>query len=156
MLDPPDSLRVQRAIESLAAPDLGTVVLTPTPGTQSGAVLLQDLLDLLGFPRQPTWQVLTSGMVDVTIDILRRRQVRILYVLRAHRLHDRLWDLLLVLAERAHLTLWLTLHGEGPSLAQSRRLAGCDLEWHLPPPRHRQRREPPEWRPHRAPALTVD
>jgi hypothetical protein len=24
---------------------------------------------------------------------------------------------------------------------------GCDLEWHLPPPRHRQRREPPEWRP---------
>jgi hypothetical protein len=24
-----------------------------------------------------------------------------------------------VLAERAHLTLWLTLHGEGPSLAQS-------------------------------------
>jgi hypothetical protein len=155
MLDPPDSLRVQRAIESLAAPDLGTVVLTPTPGTQSGAVLLQDLLELLGFPRQPTWQVLTSGMVDVTIDILRRRQVRILYVLRAHRLHDRLWDLLLVLAEGAHLTLWLTLHGEGPSLAQSRRLVGCDLEWHLPPPRHRQRREPPEWRPHRAPAVTA-
>jgi hypothetical protein len=48
-------------------------------------------------------------------------------VARAHRLHDRLWDLLLVLAERAHLTLWLTLHGEGPSLAQSRRLVGCDL-----------------------------
>jgi hypothetical protein len=75
---------------------------------------------------------------------------------RAHRLHDRLWDLLLVLAERAHLTLWLTLHGEGPSLAQSRRLVGCDLEWHLPPPRHRQRREPAEWRPHRAPAVTAD
>jgi hypothetical protein len=152
LLDPPDSLRVQRAIESLAAPDLGTLVLTPTPGTQSGAVLLQDLLEPLGFPRQPSWDRLSQGMVEVTIDILRRRQVRNLYVLRAHGLHDRVWDLLLILAERAYLTLWLTLHGEGPSLAQLRRLEGCDLEWHLPPLRQGQRREPREWRPHRTPA----
>ncbi len=154
MLDPPDSLRVQRAIEGLAAPDYGTLVITPTPGTQSGAVLLQDLLELLGFPRQPTWQVLTSGMLDVTIDILRRGQIRTLYVLRAHRLHERLWELLLALAEGAHLSLWLILHGEGPSLAQLRRLVGCDLQWHLPPPRHSQRREPREWRPRPAAALT--
>jgi hypothetical protein len=147
MLDPPDSLQVQRAIEGLAAPECGTLVITPTPGTQSGAVLLQDLLELLGFPREPTWQVLTSGMLDVTMDILRRRRIRTLYVLRAHRLHERLWDLLLALAEGAHLTLWLVLHGEGPSLAQSRRLVDCDLEWHLPPPRHSPRQEPRKWRP---------
>ena len=154
MIDPPDSLQVQRAIEGLAAPDGGTLVITPTPGTQSGAVLLQDLLELLGFPREPTWQVLTTGMLDVTIDILRRRQIRTLYVLRAHRLHERLWDLLVALAEGARLTLWLVLHGEGPSLAQSRRLGGCDLQWHLPPPRHSQRREPRQWGPRPARAVS--
>jgi hypothetical protein len=89
-------------------------------------------------------------------DVSRKNAPKMSVLARPHRLHDRLWDLLLVLAERAHLTLWLTLHGEGPNLAQSRRLVGCDLEWHLPPPRHRQRREPPQWRPQRTPALTAD
>ena len=100
------------------------------------------------------WQVLAvprrSQDVKTHDNVSTKNAPKMSVVARAHRLHDRLWDLLLVLAERAHLTLWLTLHGEGPSLAQSRRLVGCDLQWHLPPPRHRQRREPPEWRPHRS------
>jgi hypothetical protein len=48
MVDPPDSLRVQRAIERLAAPVAGCVVVTPTPGTRSVGLLLQDVLRAAG------------------------------------------------------------------------------------------------------------
>jgi hypothetical protein len=54
LLDPPDSLRVQRAIESLAAPAFGCLVVTPTPGTQSVGLLLQDLVRATGAPSRRT------------------------------------------------------------------------------------------------------
>jgi hypothetical protein len=82
-------LRVQRAIESLAGPAAGCVVVTPTPGTRSVGLLLQDVVRAAGVSTPADWGPLTRGMVSATIYLLRQAGVRDLYVLRAHRLAPR-------------------------------------------------------------------
>jgi hypothetical protein len=135
MVDPPDSLRVQRAIERLAAPVAGCVVVTPTPGTMSVGLLLQDVVRAAGESIPADWGPLTRGMVSATIDLLRHASVRDLYVLRAHRLAPEGWSQLIHIAGRLPLRLWLVIHQERPSRAQLRALDGCPVCWHLPEPR---------------------
>jgi hypothetical protein len=135
MVDPPDSLRVQRAIESLADPAAGCVVVTPTPGTRSVGVLLQDLVRAAGVPPPADWGPFTRGMVSATMHPLRQARVRDLYVLRAHRLAPEGWSQLIDIADRVPLRLWLVIHQEGPSRAQLKVVEGRPVRWHLPSPR---------------------
>jgi hypothetical protein len=123
---------VQRAIEDLAAPAFGCLVVTPTPGTQSVGVLLQDLVRATGAPIPPNWGPLTGGMVSATTELLRHARVRDVYVLRAHRLAPKGWSQLIDLAIQAPCRLWLVIHQERPSRAQLRLLQRYPVHWHRP------------------------
>jgi hypothetical protein len=76
LLDPPDSLRVQRAIEGPGRPGLRLPGGDANTRTQSVGLLLQDLVRATGAPVPPDWGPLTRGMVSATTDLLQHARVR--------------------------------------------------------------------------------
>jgi hypothetical protein len=146
LVDPADSVTVQRAIQRLHAPEHGCLVVTPTAGTSSAGILLRDIVASLGIDPGMQWGApITDGMRVATIQLLQKTRVRDLYVLRADHLHPMCWYVLWMIATRAQLRLWLVVHRERPVRAQLDVLVGCTIEWHLPPKRHSGRRGLREW-----------